>query len=99
MNPVAFKEPKYLFSMFRSSGVEEKCKRHNKAVKRLQAPHKDWSQRQTERLNFINYELNDQNDAVRTFHDVDAAMEVYALVFGKGDMSAPLAPGPRPRPH
>ncbi len=95
VNALAFSGSNYLFSMLRSSGIDEERKRHDKAVEELQAAQVAWSRRRTERLDWINEELKRQNRAVETFHDVDAAMHEYALVFGEGTKLDPLGPEPQ----
>ena len=75
-----FSGSNYLFTMLRSSGVDEERKRHDKAVEQLQAAQAVWSRKRTERLGFINEELRRQGHAVQTFQDVDAAMQEYAQV-------------------
>ena len=57
VNAVAFTGSNYLFSMLRSSGVDEERKRHDRAIEQLQAAHAKWSQKRTERLDWINEEL------------------------------------------
>ena len=76
VNALAFSGSNYLFSMLRSSGVDEERKRQ------LQAAHEQWSKQRTERLDWINEELRRQNHAVQTFHDVDAVIREYARVAG-----------------
>ena len=83
VNAFAFSGSNYLFSMLRSSGVDEERKRHDNAVEQLQGARANWSQRRTERLNWINEELRRQNHAVQTFRDADAAMRLYVQVTGK----------------
>ena len=78
VNALAFSGSNYLFSMLRSSGVDEERRRHDKAVEQLQAAHEQWSKQRTERLDWINEELY----AVQTFHDVDMAIREYARVTG-----------------
>ena len=68
--------------MLRSSGVDEERKRHDEVVKQLQAAQATWSQKQTERLDWINEELRRRRHAVETFRDVDAAMQEYAQITG-----------------
>ena len=80
VNTLAFSGSNYLFTMLRSSGVDEERKRHDKAIEQLQAAHAAWSRKRTERLDFINEELRRQGHAVQTFQDVDAAMQEYAQV-------------------
>ena len=52
-----------------------------------------WSRTRTERLDFINEELRRQGHAVKTFRDVDAAMQKYAQVTRHN--LAPLGPEPQ----
>ena len=82
VNALAFSGSNYLFTILRSSGVDEERKRHDKAVEQLQAAQASWSRKRTERLDFINKELRRQGHAVKTFRDVDAAMHEYAQVTG-----------------
>ena len=82
-NALAFSGSNYLFSMLRSSGLDEERKRHDKAVEQLQAAQAEWSEQRTERLDWINEELRRQGHAVQTFHDVDMAIREYAHVTGK----------------
>ena len=95
VNAVAFSGSNYLFSMLRSSGVDAERKRHDKAVEQLQSAQAEWSRRRTERLDWINEELRRQNHAVKTFRDVDEAMQEYALVFGASKKLDPLGPPPQ----
>ena len=83
VNALAFSGSNYLFSILRSSGVDDEHKRHDKTVEQLQAAQANWSRRRTERLDWINEELRHQNHAVQTFHDADAAIRLYAHVTGK----------------
>ena len=82
VNALAFSGSNYLFTMLRSSGVDEERKRHDKAVEQLQAAQATWSRKRTERLDWINGELRRQGHAVKTFQDVNAAMQEYAQVTG-----------------
>lgn len=93
VNALAFSGSNYLFSMLRSSGVDEERQRHDKAVEQLQAAQAKWSQRRTERLDWINEELRRQGHAVQTFRNVDAAMREYAQVTG--NKLDPLGPEPQ----
>ena len=61
VNALAFSGSNYLFSMLRSSGVDEERRRHDKAVEQLQAAHEQWSKQRTERLDWINEELRQKN--------------------------------------
>ena len=93
MNALAFSGSNYLFTILRSSGVDEERKRQNKAVEQLQAAQASWSRKWTERLDFINEGLRRQGHAVKTFRDVDAAMQEYAQVTGH--TLDPLGPEPQ----
>jgi hypothetical protein len=95
VNAVAFSGSNYLFSMLRSSGVEEERRRHDKAVEQLQAAQAEWSQRRTERLDWINEELRRQNHAVQTFQDVDDAIREYAQVFPGKQLDSMHEPEPQ----
>ena len=90
---LAFSGSNYLFTILRSSGVDEERKRQDKAVEQLQAAQASWSRKRTERLDFINEELRRQGYAVKTFQDVDAAMQEYAQVTGHN--LDPLGPEPQ----
>jgi len=93
VNALAFSGSNYLFSMLRSSGVDEERRRHDKAVEQLQAAQAEWSQMRTERLDWINEELRHQGHAVQTFRDVDVAIREYSQVTGK--MLNPLGSEPQ----
>ena len=80
VNVLAFSGSNYLFTILRSSGFDEERKRHDKAVEQLQAAQTSWSWKWTKRLDFINEELRRQGHAVKTFLDVDAAMQESAQV-------------------
>ena len=53
VNALAFSGSNYLFSMFRSSDLNEERKRHDQAVEQLQAAQTKWSRKRTERLDWI----------------------------------------------
>ena len=93
VNTLAFSGSNYLFTILRGSGVDEERKRHDKAVEQLQATQAAWSRKRTERLDWINEELRRLGHAVKTFQDVDAAMQEYAQVTGH--TLNPLGPEPQ----
>ena len=93
VNALAFSGSNYLFTMLRSSGVDEERKRHDKAIEQLQVAQAAWSRNRTERLGFISEELRRQGHAVQTFQDVDAAMQEYAQVTRHN--LDPLGPEPQ----
>ena len=92
VNALAFTGSNYLFTMLRSAGFDDERKRHDKAVQQLQAAQASWSRKRTERLDFINEELRRQGHVVKTFRDIDAAIQEYAQVTGT--TSAPWGPSP-----
>ena len=93
VNALAFSGSNYLFSMLRSSAVDEERERHDKAIEQLQAAQADWSKARTERLDWISEELRRQGHAVQTFRDVDAAIREYSQVTGHN--LDPLGPEPQ----
>ena len=97
VNALAFSGSNYIFSLLRSSDLDEERKRHDKAVEQLQATQAAWSRRRTERLDWINEELQRQNHAIQTFRDVDAAIREYAQVFGQAEYNKLGALGPKPQ--
>jgi len=97
VNALAFSGSNYLFSMLRSSGVDEERKRHDKAVEQLQAAQVEWSRKRTEHLDWINEELRRQNHAVQTFRNVDAAIREYSQVFGEAKSKMLDSLGPEPQ--
>ena len=82
VNALAFSGSNYLFSMLRSSDLNEERKRHDQAVEQVQAAHVKWSRKQTERLDWTKEGLRRQEHAVQTFRDVDDAMHEYSRVTG-----------------
>ena len=64
VNALAFSGSNYLFSMLRSSDLNQKRKRHDQAVEQLQAEQVKWSQKRTERLDLISEEHRRQRHAV-----------------------------------
>ena len=58
VNALAFSGSKYLFSqMGKSDDAEKERERHNKAVEQLEEAQDAWSKKRTERLDFINEEM------------------------------------------
>ena len=82
VNALAFSGSNYLFSMLRSSDLNEERKRQDQAVEQLQAAQAKWSRKRTERLDSISEDLRRQGHAVQTFRDVDDAMREYSRVTG-----------------
>lgn len=86
VNGLAFSGSSYLFSKLRSSDAEEERKRHDKALEQLQTAQAEWSRKRSERLDWINNELQRQRHAERTFQDVDAAIREYNRYVGKATL-------------
>ena len=82
VNALAFSGSNYLFSMLRSSDLNEERRRHDNAVEQLQAAQAKWSRKRTKRLDWISADLRRQEHAVQTFRDVDDAMREYSRVTG-----------------
>ena len=91
INALAFSGSSYMFSMFKDRGVDEERLRHDKAVEQLNAAHEAWSRKRTERLDWLNSQMQRENHAVATFHNVDSAMREYAMVFGQEKAAAAAA--------
>ena len=83
VNALAFSGGNFMFSMFGNKRVDEEKKRHDLAIENLQRARDAWTQKRTERIDFINEELRKQQHAVSTFRDVDNAMREYYRVTGQ----------------
>ena len=66
VNTLAFSGSNYLFSMLRSSDLNEERKCHDLAVGKLQAARAKWSRKRTERLDWISEDLRHQGHAAQT---------------------------------
>ena len=99
VNALAFTGSNYLFSHLGKSGdAEAERKRHDKALEQLEETQASWSKKRTERLDFINEEMQKEHHAEQTFDDVDRAMKQYYYVTGKNlpsDLATPLPPEPK----
>ena len=93
VNDVAFSGSNYLFSMLKSSDLNDERKRHDQAVEQLQAAQAKRSRKRTERLDWISEDLRRQGHASQTFRDVDEAMREYPRVTGTN--LDPLGPEPK----
>ena len=96
VNALAFSGSNYYFSKLekedRGDTVEEQ-KRHDKAMEQLQTAQAEWSERRTERLDWIKKKLREQHQAVQDFHDADAAWREYTRITG--EILDPLEPEPQ----
>ena len=82
VNALAFSGGNYLFSHMGSYADEER-KRHDKAMEQLEAAQAKWSKERTQRLDFINEQLQKEHHAEQEFSDVDTAMKQYYYITGK----------------
>ena len=78
-NALAFTGGNYLFSHMGSNSDEER-ERHDKAMEQLEAAQADWNKKRTQRLDFINEQLQKERHSEQTFEDVDDAMKEYYYV-------------------
>ena len=92
VNALAFTGGNYLFSKMGSHSDEE-TERHDKAVEELEAAQVAWNKKRTERLDFINEQMQKEHHAEKTFDDVDQAMKQYYYITGK--QLDPLPPEPK----
>ena len=92
VNALAFTGGNYLFSKMGSHSDEEK-ERHDKAVEELETAQVAWNKKRTERLDFINEQMQKEHHAEKTFDDVDQAMKQYYYITGK--QLDPLPPEPK----
>ena len=79
-NALAFSGSNFLFSQM--SGAAER-KRHNLAMEKLQHERDTWNEQRLERIDYINQELKKRGHAVKTFKDVDQAMQQYSFLTGE----------------
>ena len=93
VNALVFSGSNYLFSKLDKEDTAEEQKRHDKAMEQLQTAQAEWSQKRTERLDWINKKLREQNQAVQDFHDAEAAWREYILITGEN--LDPLEPEPQ----
>jgi hypothetical protein len=90
VNALAFSGSNYLFSKIGHEDSQAEMKRYHEAVERLQAAQAAWSTKRTERLDWLNEEMQRQGSAVKNFQDVDAAMQEYSLVTGERPDPQPM---------
>lgn len=93
VNALAFSGSNYLFSKI-GKGSDTERQRHDKAVEQLEAAQAAWSKKRTERLDFINEQMQKKHHAEQTFNDVDEAMKQYYYITGK-QFAEPLPPEPK----
>ena len=93
VNALAFSGSNYLFSKLDQGDTAEEQKRHDKAMEQLQSAQAEWSQKRTERLDWINKKLREQYQAVQDFHNADVAWREYTRITG--ETLDPLVPEPQ----
>ena len=93
VNALAFSGSNYLFSKLDKGDADEEQKRHDKAMEQLQTAQEQWSERRTERLDWINKKLREQYQAVQDFQNAEAAWREYIRITG--ETLAPLEPEPQ----
>ena len=93
VNALAFSGSNYLFSKLDQGETAEEQKRHDLAMEQLQTAQAAWSQKRTERIDFINKELRDENHSATTYHNVSTAMHEYTRLTG--ETLDPLGPEPQ----
>ena len=93
VNALAFSGSNYLFSKLDQGDTAEEKKRHDKAMEQLQSAQAEWSQKRTERLDWINKKLREQHQAVQDFHNADVAWREYTRITG--ETLDPLVPEPQ----
>ena len=96
VNALAFSGSNYYFSQLDkedSGDTLEEQKRHDNAMEQMQTAQEQWSERRTERLDWINKKLREQYQAVQDFQDAEAAWREYTRLTGEN--LAPLEPEPQ----
>ena len=83
VNALVFWGLNCLFSILRSSDLNEDRKRHDQAIEQLQAAQAEWSRKRTECLDWISEDLCHQGHAVQTLRDVNYAVRKYSRVTRK----------------
>ena len=84
VNALAFSGSNYLFSSMGKDGdAEAERERHDKAEEQLQKAQTEWSEKRTQRLDFINEQMKKEHHALKEFDDVEDAMNEYYYVTNK----------------
>ena len=84
VNALAFTGSIFLFSKLgKNNDAEAERERHDKVVKQSEAAQAAWSQKRTQRLDFINEEIQKEHHAEQTFDNADQAMKQYYYITGK----------------
>ena len=83
VNALAFTGGNFLFSKLNGNNADAERKRHDLAVEKLEKAQAAWTEKRTQRLDWINDELRKQANAVQTFQNVEEAIKEYNVVTGK----------------
>ena len=81
-NALAFSGSNYLFSKMSNHGEYER-KRHDLATEKHQAAKDEWNQKRSERLDFINKKLREQQKATKDIKNLEVGMQEYYKFYGK----------------
>ena len=77
ISAVAFTIGSAIYDQFKNSDTE----RHNKEKEKLNDETTKYNKERQLTLNYINYQMHLQQDAVSDFNDIDAALEKYNELF------------------
>ena len=81
-NALAFTGSNYLFHRLSKDSIDKERKRHDTAIKKLQAAQLKCAHKRQERIDFINNQLRLERKAKTKFTELNDAMREYHEVFG-----------------
>ena len=82
MNALAFTGSSYLFHRLSEDNIDAERKRHDAAIKTLQAAKIKWAHNRQQRIYFINNQLRLERKAETKSTELNDAMREYHEVFG-----------------
>ena len=91
INRLAFSSTNFLFSKLTDHG-EEKRKRYDLALEKLQMARDEWNKDRIKDLDFINKRLRETNEAKTYINNVNEAMLEYYQLFVKQTKPFPSVP-------
>ena len=77
ISAAAFTSGSAIYDQFLNSDTE----RHDKAIKKLNDETTKYNKERQLTLDYINYQMHLQQDAISDFNDIDAALEKYNKLF------------------
>ena len=77
ISAAAFTIGSAIYDQFRNSGTE----RHNRAIEKLNDETKKYNKERQLTLDYINYQMHLQQDAISDFNDIDATLEKYNELY------------------